>query len=71
MADKNKDRIKPTFSLSHLLTCRGYTLLELLTVLAIIGFMVTGAAISWQHVFGRYNEDVPVAAAIKDMTAIQ
>ena len=51
--------------------CLGYTLLELLTVLTIVGIMVTGTVIAWQRVFGRVTEDIPVAAALRDMKAIQ
>jgi prepilin-type N-terminal cleavage/methylation domain-containing protein len=68
---KNKNNLRVTFSPAHFLTCHAFTLIEILTVLVIIGIMVTGTAIAWQRVLGRVVEDVPVAAALGDMKAIK
>ena len=51
--------------------CSGYTLLELLTVLVIIGIMVTGTAIAWYGGSGRNLDCLPVMRALDEMNAIQ
>lgn len=41
-ATQTKNYIKPTFSLSHQLTCKGLTLIELLIVIAVMGIVSLG-----------------------------
>ena len=51
--------------------CKGYTLLELLTVLLIIGIMVTATAIAFYGDSGKNLECLPVISAMDQMKAIQ
>ncbi|MBE9571355.1 MAG: type II secretion system protein [Proteobacteria bacterium] len=51
--------------------CPGYTLLEILTVLVIIGIMVTVTTIALYGDRGRNLECLPVMSALNDMKAIQ
>ncbi|MCK4824363.1 prepilin-type N-terminal cleavage/methylation domain-containing protein [bacterium] len=55
-----------TRSPAHLHTCTGFTLLELLIVLIIIGFLVTATG----RTFRKVDKDGPITAALTDMKAI-
>lgn len=57
----------PTFTPAHLLACKAFTVLELLICIVILAFFVTIVATST----GKFDEDVKIAAALKDMKAIQ
>ncbi len=67
MDTRNKNRVKITFSFSHLLTRKGFTLLELLTCLIVLAVFITIVAANT----GRFGEDLKIAAALKDMKTIQ
>ena len=60
-----------TCSPSHLLTSKAFTLLEILTVLLIIGIMVTVTTIALYGDRGKNLDCLPVMSALNDMKAIQ
>jgi prepilin-type N-terminal cleavage/methylation domain-containing protein len=50
---------------------KGFSLLELLVVIVIIGLLVTGMSVAWQGVNNRVIEDMDAALALQTMTSIR
>ncbi|MCK4648142.1 prepilin-type N-terminal cleavage/methylation domain-containing protein [bacterium] len=71
MATQTKDHLKPTFSLSHFHTRKGFTLIELVIVIALVGVLAAIFSPKLLHLIDSHRADAAAEQIVSHLRLAQ